>query len=220
MSLSTLQEKLHPNLYSSIISERISQLRPCQEQSIDQGLLAGKNILICTPTASGKTLCAEMAMLNTLLTKGGKAIYLVPLKALASEKHKEFKRKYEQLGLKISLSIGNLDSKETRLKDSDIVITVAEKLDALFRHQVPWISEVQTVVVDEIHLLNDPHRGPTLEIIITLLRSIIKPQIVALSATIGNPGQLAAWLDAKLVVDDWRPVELKQGIHFEKTEFY
>ena len=84
-----------------------------------------------------------------------------------------------------------------------------------------WINEVKTVVIDEIHLLNDPRRGPTLEIIITLLKQLIKPQIIGLSATIGNPKELAEWLEAELVSDDWRPVELKQGIHLDgKTEFY
>jgi len=70
-------------------------------------------------------------------------------------------------------------------------------------------------------LLNDPTRGPTLEIILTLLKNFIKPQIVGLSATIGNPEELAKWLEADLVQDDWRPVELKKGINLNgKTTFY
>ena len=70
-------------------------------------------------------------------------------------------------------------------------------------------------------MLNDPNRGPTLEIILTLIRELISPQIVGLSATIGNPQELAQWLRADLIEDDWRPVELKKGICSEgKTEFY
>jgi helicase len=77
------------------------------------------------------------------------------------------------------------------------------------------------VVVDEIHLLNDAGRGPTLEILITMLRQILKKvQIIALSATIGNPKELAEWLNASLVIDTWRPVKLHQGIYFDgKIEF-
>ena len=98
----------------------------------------------------------------------------------------------------------------------------AEKLDSLIRHHAPWLKEVAVVVVDEIHLLNDPSRGPTLEILITILRSILKNvQIIGLSATIGNPEELSKWLNASLVQDDWRPVELKKGIYFnEEVEFY
>ena len=69
--------------------------------------------------------------------------------------------------------------------------------------------------------MNDSHRGPTVEILITMLRKLIKDlQIIALSATIGNPEELAEWLDAELVIDNWRPVKLKKGIYFDnKIEF-
>jgi len=94
-------------------------------------------------------------------------------------------------------------------------------LDSLLRHHVEWLDQVKTVVIDEIHLLNDHSRGPTLEIILTILQNLIKPQIIGLSATIGNPQELADWLNSTLVFDDWRPVELKKGIHAgDKTEFF
>jgi len=73
---------------------------------------------------------------------------------------------------------------------------------------------VKTVIVDEIHLLNDPERGPTLEILITLLKQLLpKMQLLGLSATIGNPEELASWLGAELVLDDWRPVKLEEGVY-------
>jgi len=86
----------------------------------------------------------------------------------------------------------------------------------------PWIAGVSTVIIDEIHLLNDPGRGPTLEILITILKRLLKNvQIIGLSATIGNPEELAEWLDAKLVEDDWRPVKLKKGVYLDgKLEFF
>ena len=89
------------------------------------------------------------------------------------------------------------------------------------RHECPWIKYVKTVIIDEIHLLNDVSRGPTLEILITLMKRLLKDiQIVGLSATIGNPDELASWLGAKLVIDGWRPVELKKGIQYDgKVEF-
>ncbi|TAL58059.1 MAG: DEAD/DEAH box helicase, partial [Nanoarchaeota archaeon] len=186
----------------------------------DAGLLEGKSLLVCTPTSSGKTLIAELAMLKSILEGKGKAIYIVPLKALAAEKNKDFKKKYGNL-IKIALSIGDFDTSDPHLIDYDLIICTAEKLDSLIRHRAPWLSKVSVIVVDEIHLINDPGRGPTLEIIITLLRTILKKlQIIALSATIGNPKELAEWLDANLVVDDWRPVILKKGVYYNgKVKF-
>lgn len=220
MKLKETSKLIPKELYQILDKEGLKELRPAQNKAILAGLLEGENLLICTPTASGKTLCAELAIISQILREKGKAIYLVPLKALAMEKYKEFKRKFASLGLNINISIGDHDSKELWLGKADIIISVAEKLDSLLRHRATWVKDVKTVVIDEIHLLNDSSRGPTLEIIITLLRSMIKPQLIGLSATIGNPQELADWLNAKLVLDNWRPVELKQGIHVEETKFY
>ena len=204
-----------PDQHKRILEKAgITELRPAQKKALDSGLLESKNMLVCTPTASGKTLIAEMAAINGLLTKRGKTVYIVPLIALASEKHKEFKKRYEDLA-KIALSVGDRDSSDPYLIDYDIIICTAEKLDSLIRHQATWLSLVSTVVIDEIHLLNDVSRGPTLEILITALKKIVpKAQILGLSATIGNPLELASWLDAQLVEDNWRPVPLKKGTLF------
>ncbi len=192
---------------------------PIQEKCLQAGLLEGKSLLACAPTASGKTLVATMGICNTL--GKGKAIYLVPLKALGNDKLKEYKRLFENTEFKVVLSTGDLDSESPQLGKSDLLILTTEKLDSLLRHRLPWLTDVKVVVIDEIHLLNDTSRGPTLEIILTLLKTRIKPQLIGLSATIGNPQELADWLGAELVMDTWRPVELKQGIYYEgKKEFY
>lgn len=194
-------------------------LTPIQEKAVSAGLLDRKSLLICAPTASGKTLIATMAIVNSL--NQGKAIYLVPLKALASEKYKEYQKLLEKTDYRVIMSTGDIDSESSYLAKYDLLILTTEKLDSLLRHSVSWLAEVKTVIIDEIHLLNDPGRGPTLEVTLTLLKTLLQPQLIGLSATIGNPKELAAWLDADLVVDTWRPVELKQGIQCEgKTEFY
>lgn len=219
MQLKEIQKDI-PNELFSILSSDYSSLRPAQEKSIKKGLLAGKNMLVCTPTASGKTLIAELAMLKSILKREGKAVYIVPLKALANEKYKNFKEKYGKF-VKVGLSIGDLDSKDPKLSEYDLIVVTSEKLDSLIRHHSPWIKEIGVVIVDEIHLMNDPGRGPTLEILITILRQLLKDvQIIALSATIGNPKELAEWLEAELVIDDWRPVKLHKGVYFgDKVEF-
>lgn len=220
MHLSEIQGKIPGQLYS-VLEKDIQLLRPAQEKAIKAGLLDGKSLLVCTPTSSGKTLVAELAAISTILNKGGKAVYIVPLKALANEKFNDFKKRYGHL-VKVALSIGDLDSSDPYLAEYDLIITVSEKLDSLIRHYAPWIGMVKVVVVDEIHLLNDGDRGPTLEILITILRQLLKNvQVIGLSATIGNPEELSSWLGATLVVDDWRPVKLKKGIYLDgEIEFH
>jgi len=207
-----------PTFFKEFYS-KFQNLNPVQEKSIQAGLLNNTSLLVCAPTASGKTLVATMALVNTL--GQGKAIYIVPLKALANEKYNEYKQLLEKTEYKVIISTGDVDSDSPHLSKYDLIVLTSEKLDSLIRHKVSWLGEIKTVIIDEIHLLNDPGRGPTLEIIITLLKSLIKPQIIGLSATIGNPKELANWLEAELVIDTWRPVELKQGIyHQDEIEFY
>ena len=219
MLLKDIKERL-PEKFYELLSTDIKKFMPAQEKALKAGLLEGKNLLVCTPTASGKTLIAELAFGKTLFEGRGKAIYVVPLKALASEKFKDFKKRYGGF-FRISLSIGDIDSADPYLADYDLIITTSEKLDSLIRHKAYWLSEVSTIIFDEIHLLNDSGRGPTLEILITILKHVLKKtQIIGLSATIGNPKELSGWLEAELVIDDWRPVKLYKGIYFEgKVEF-
>ena len=219
MELKLIKNKIPKELYS-ILGKEIKVLRPAQVKAVENGLLDRKNLLVCTPTASGKTLIAELAALKSIIEGNGKAIYIVPLKALASEKYKDFKKRYDGIA-KVALSIGDIDSSDSYLVDYDLIITTSEKLDSLIRHHAPWLSLVSTIIIDEIHLLNDPERGPTLEILITILRQLLKKvQIIGLSATIGNPEELAEWLKAELVIDNWRPVKLHKGVYLDgEVEF-
>ncbi len=218
MELEAYKKNIPSKIYA-FLEPRITTLRPAQYKSIDKGLFEGRHLLVCTPTASGKTLVGELAILNAILHDKGKCVYIVPLRALASEKHKEFKERYP---FKTGLSSGDMDSADPRLAQYDLIVTTSEKFDSLMRHKASWIPDVKVVVIDEIHLLNDPGRGPTLEMVITLLRHRLpEVQIIGLSATIGNPEELADWLDAALVKDSWRPVRLDQGVYREgKIHFY
>lgn len=213
-TITDLDGKLHHKLFAILKKEKFQELRPAQSKALEAGLLEGKNLLVCTPTGSGKTLVAELAAMNSIYEKQGKAVYIVPLKSLATEKYQNFTEKYADK--KIALSIGDTDSSDTHLASYDLIVTTSEKLDSLIRHNAPWLKDIKVVIVDEIHLLNEQDRGPTLEVVITILRHILKEiQIIGLSATIGNPEELAAWLDAALVQDDWRPVKLYHGIYLE-----
>jgi len=205
-----------PHIKKHLATLGFAMLRPSQKKAIEAGLFEDKNMLVCTPTASGKTLVGELAILHTIMDKQKKGVYVVPLRALATEKYKEFTKKHPSL--KIALSSGDLDSDDRYLADYDIIIVTSEKLDSLLRHHAPWLGRIGVVVVDEVHLLNDMSRGPTLEIVITLLRQELPAlQIIALSATIGNAKELASWLDAELVTDTWRPVRLDKGVFFQES---
>ncbi|MFX1516775.1 MAG: DEAD/DEAH box helicase [Promethearchaeota archaeon] len=199
-----------------IEQDGIKELFPPQIEAINQGLLSGESLVISIPTAAGKTLLAELAALKHVIELGGKVIYLCPLRALASEKFNNLKR-FEGLNIRVAVTSGDYDSADSYLPRYDIIVSTNEKMDALLRHQVSWIrDQVSLVIIDECHLLNDQHRGPTLEILMArLMIENSSSQILALSATIGNAEDLAEWLEAKLVQSDWRPVPLKEGIYFE-----
>jgi helicase len=198
----------------------IIELYPPQMECIDAGLFERKNLLIAIPTASGKTLVAEMAMQKEI-SDGNKCLYIVPLKALATEKYKEFSGK----GVKVGIATGDLDQRDEYLDRYDIIVATSEKTDSLLRNQSEWLKKISLLVVDEIHLIGDPSRGATLEMVIAKLRYLNPTiQIIGLSATMGNPNELAKWLNATLITSEWRPVDLREGvyhngaIHFHGSE--
>jgi helicase len=199
-----------------------NDLNPMQRLVVKKGLLEGKNLVVAAPTASGKTLLCEIAALNLFENRKGKMVYMAPLIALVSEKYQSFRKKYLREGVRIAMSVGDLDSSDPWLVDYDWILTSNEKMDSLIRHGAKWVRDISLIVVDEIHLLQDPSRGPTLEITLTRLREIVPhAQVLALSATIHNARELAEWLDAEVIISDYRPVELHEGICFNsKIQFY
>jgi len=196
----------------------IAELYPPQEEAIQAGVLEGKNLVLASPTASGKTLIAELCGLKHILEKNGKVVYLTPLRALANEKFDEFKkyasiRKADGKRVSIGISTGDFDSSDPWLERYDVIITTNEKADSLLRHRAKWMDEISLIVADEVHLLNEAERGPTLEVVLARLMQINpEMQILALSATINNVEEIAGWLKAGYVVTEWRPVTLKEGV--------
>ncbi len=188
----------------------ITTLFPPQAEVIDK-VFSSRNLLLAMPTAAGKTLLAELAMVREII-QGGKCLYVVPLRALASEKFESFK-KWEKIGIKVGISTGDYESKDEHLADCDIVVTTCEKADSLIRNSASWIRNVSCLVVDELHLLDSADRGATLEVLIVKMRRLNKNlRIIGLSATAPNVEEIAEWLDADYYVSDWRPVPLLEGI--------
>ncbi|RZN15931.1 MAG: ATP-dependent DNA helicase [Methanosarcinales archaeon] len=200
------------------VKQGFTQLYPPQEKAIKTGVLDGVNLLAAIPTASGKTLITELAMLTSII-KGGKALYIVPLRALASEKYEHFK-KFSEIGIRAGISTGEFDSRDEWLANNDIIVATSEKVDSLIRNGTSWMSKITVVVADEVHLIDSANRGPTLEVILSKLQSNKQIQIIALSATIGNAEEIADWLKARVVTSTWRPVKLNEGTFFKDVIKY
>lgn len=191
-----------------LIDRGITKFTPPQLEALSKELLDGENIVVVAPTASGKTLIGEIALVNSYL-KNRKGIYTTPLKALAYEKYDEF-RFWEKYGIKIGISVGEYivtQEEIERLGVYDIIVTTYERLDSILRKRPPWIYKVGTIVIDELHMINDKNRGHIVEMI-AVRAKMLDIQIIGLSATVGNPEEIAVWLNAKLVKSNWRPVKL------------
>ena len=201
------------SIVRALNAEGFVELHPPQAEAIPLAL-EGKNLVAAIPTASGKSLIGYVPALKTIVTNRRKVLYIVPLKALASEKKDDLDR-FADLGVKVHLSSGDLDAEDRGLADANVVVATSEKADSMIRHGSDWIRDIGLVIADEIHMIHDAGRGPTLEVALTkLMRRNSDLQVIALSATISNADDLAAWLHADLVRSDWRPIPLKEGAYF------
>ena len=199
-------------------SLKYDSLYPPQELALSKGVMNGNNVLVTTPTSSGKTLIGLMGMIN-ILNMGKKVVYLTPLKALATEKFNEFKvitdlSCFRNRRVNIGISTGDYDSSGSELVDKDVIILTNEKMDSILRHDPNWIYDVGLFIIDEIHLLTERERGPTLEIILTKIKLMPqKPQIIGISATVSNSDEVAEWLTCEPIQSNWRPTELIEGVY-------
>src|SRR5215218_2403223 len=180
---------------------------PPQQLAIDSGLLDGANILVTTPTASGKTLISILAAIRSL-EKNKKVVYMTPLRSLAYEKYADFnnidKSKVFPKKIKIKISTGDFNTSNNELGNSDIIILTNEKLDSILRQGGSWLSNVGLFISDEIHLIGDADRGPVLEMALTKIKKFYpSSQILGLSATVTNSFDVSDWLDCKLIESSW-----------------
>ncbi|MHA2290469.1 MAG: DEAD/DEAH box helicase, partial [Promethearchaeota archaeon] len=211
-----------------LLELKIFKLREIQKEAIRKGVFFQKSFLVCAPSGSGKTLIGEICAVNNVFQKFGKSIYLVPYKALATEKYIHFKKSYDRFGVKVELSIGDYDVDDSKLEQADILVTTYEKMDSILRNfsDKEWIFDISTVIIDEIHILGDSSgsRGPRLESLIVRLNEFLhNPQIIGLSATIANPEFFNQWLSSlgnktTLITSDVRPVPLQYKIEITQNK--
>ena len=184
-----------------------------------EALNQGQSVVVSAPTGSGKTLIGEYAI-HRALAHGQKVFYTTPLKALSNQKLRDFR---EQFGAeRVGLMTGDL----TVNREASIVVMTTE----IFRNMLyaeaeagdDPLADVEAVVLDECHYMNDSQRGTVWEESIIHCPPVV--QLVALSATVANAGQLTDWIEAvhgptRLVMSDFRPVPLQfsfcsaKGLH-------
>jgi helicase len=193
-------------------------LLPVQERAVRElGLLGPKstgNIIVFSPTSSGKTFVGEMAAVQAA-RQDRKVFYLVPLKALAQEKYEELRDRYEGAGIRVVVSSRDHSEYDADIAKLDfgIAVVVYEKLQALLVGYPDLIEHTGLVVVDELQLITDPTRGASLELLLTkLITAAKRPRLIGLSAVLGHAERLASWLEAQLLVERHRPVELRKGV--------
>ncbi|ELY54461.1 DEAD/DEAH box helicase [Natronolimnohabitans innermongolicus] len=190
-----------------------------QREALPALLESEENVVASAPTASGKTALAELAICKTL-AEGGTALFIAPLRALTNEKEDDWDR-FEELDYSVYVVTGERDLNPRRARRADILVMTPEKLDSATRkhdsRRYDFVTDIDVCVIDEVHLLDADRRGSVLEVTISRLRRLCEPRVVALSATMPNVDDVAAWLDAPEETtfefgDEYRPVDLNAGV--------
>ena len=183
----------------------------------DCGVLDGNSLVVTAPTSSGKTMIGELAALRAFSDRR-RAIFLLPMRALVNDKYQEFNRTYGSLGLRTVRATGEHSDQVGALLGGqfDIALLTYEKYSALALGFPHVLDLAATVVVDEAQILADRTRGANLEFVLTLLNqrraATGAPQIITLSAVVGDLGGLDTWLDASHLYSTLRPVDLEEGV--------
>ncbi len=213
--------KIDPAL-KDVLLEKMEELLPVQSKSVRAGLLDGKSQIVVSATATGKTLIGELAGIGNAMAGKGGMLFLVPRGALANQKYAQFKKRYSPLGLKTAIRVGTSRISLNTVKlntslDSDIIVGTYEGLDFVLRTGGK-VGKIGTIVIDEVHMLEDPERGHRLDGLIARLRALApEAQFIFLSATIGNPKDVAKRLNATLVEYEYRPVPLERHLIFAQS---
>ncbi len=233
----TVDLGLHPKL-QSMTQARFENLLPVQSLSVRNGLLDGDDQLVVSATATGKTLIGELAGIDRALKGKGKLLFLVPLVALANQKHEDFKDRYGQLGLDVTIRVGAsriADSGSQFDPNADVIVGTYEGIDHALRTGKN-LGDVGTVVIDEVHTLKEEERGHRLDGLISRLKYYCEQrasdaqstqttatagsdsyggaQWIYLSATVGNPEWLAGRLEARLIEFEERPIPIERHVTF------
>ncbi len=222
-----MEELQHYGLPGTVIRVWVDRegptLLPVQALAVQRfGLLKGRNLLVVAPTSAGKTFVGEMAAVHAALQRR-QALVLTGTKAVAEEKYDEFSKQYNPLGLRTVLSTRDRREHDGLIERGEfsIAIVIYEKLRALLVSRPDLLRTTGVIVADEVQLLGDEQRGPIVETLLTAIRAANpRPQVIALSAVLSNPYELASWLEADPLVLNERPEKLRKGVLYGGTLHY
>jgi helicase len=216
--LTTLVHFGFPAPVVEVLKAAIPSLNELQQEAINEmGLFTGQHLVVSAPTSSGKTMIGELAALNHYFS-GDRTYFLLPLRALVNDKYDDFTKKYADFGLRVIRSTGEIsDDNDALIRGKfDIALLTYERFAALAVGLPHILRQVGLVVVDEAQMITDPNRGANLEFVLTLLKAQrllgIEPQLIMLSAVIGNTNGFETWLAARLLYNTKRPVPLDEGL--------
>ncbi|XP_036600001.1 DNA polymerase theta [Trichosurus vulpecula] len=192
-------------------------------------VLEGRNLVYSAPTSAGKTLVAELLILKRVLEMRKKALFILPFISVAKEKKYYLQNLFEEVGLLVEGYMGSC-SPAVRFSALDVAVCTIERANGLVNRLIEEnkMDLLGMVVVDELHMLGDCHRGYLLELLLTKVRYVtqraaVSPknltsdfskeiQIIGMSATLPNLDLVASWLNAELYHTDFRPVPLLESL--------
>ncbi|XP_004709845.1 DNA polymerase theta [Echinops telfairi] len=192
-------------------------------------VLEGKNLVYSAPTSAGKTLVAELLILKRVLEMRKKALFILPFVSVAKEKKYYLQSLFQEVGVKVDGYMGST-SPPGPFSSLDVAVCTIERANGLINRLIGEnkMDLLGIVVVDELHMLGDSHRGYLLELLLTKICYITHKsvycqvglatprsnavQIVGMSATLPNLGLVASWLNAELYHTDFRPVPLTESV--------
>ncbi|OQE39200.1 hypothetical protein PENCOP_c007G04315 [Penicillium coprophilum] len=242
LSLSNPKYGLPPTLTANFAALGVRSIYPWQASCLlARGLLSGERHLVYTaPTGGGKSLVADVLLLKRIIENPGrKALLVLPYVALVQEKLKwmrrivqdvernlthdeddsKFPRRWKQLHKNIRVTGFFGGSRTTATwADTDIAVCTIEKANSLINNAIEEcsIGELGVVVLDELHMLDDEHRGYLLELMVTKLLLLQQDiQIVGMSATLSNTEMLAQWMNAKFYISTYRPIPIDEYLVYE-----
>ncbi|GAA2685917.1 MULTISPECIES: DEAD/DEAH box helicase [Actinosynnema] len=183
------------------------RFNPAQAEAAPVVLGSDEHLVVTAPTGAGKTVVGLLAALRTILVQCRKAAWLVPQRSLTEELNRELAG-WRRLGLRVEQLSGEYNAGVEKLHEADLWVATTEKFEAICRTNSlqTALADVGCLVVDEIHLLGAPGRGPLLEALLARVQGVGSPvRIVGLSATVANAAEIADWLHGRLVATTWRP---------------
>ncbi|XP_042189978.1 DNA polymerase theta [Callorhinchus milii] len=193
------------------------------------GVLEGKNLVYSAPTSAGKTLIAELLILKRVLETRKKALFILPFVSVAKEKMYYLQNIFQEVGVRVEGYMGSM-SPAGGFSSLDVAVCTIEKANGLINRIIEEekMEKLGIVVVDELHMLGDSHRGYLLELLLTKILYVSQKtaakiganeqhfnegvQIIGMSATLPNLGILATWLNAELYRTNFRPVPLMEWV--------